>query len=186
MIQQKIANGMFGASATTTNGMLFDLLLLFSLITAIMLIFSVTQRVSSRRKKICSYVSYLKEALQNNEVATKNGFLAAKKEYDDIYEAHQNNSSVYLTNKENSFFVRFLETYSNDFEVHEFKTTEMQFAIRKILFILKLIFKAFLIFGMAYSHMLVSPNGLGFSLSIVFGVIAIIITTIATIIELNF
>ena len=79
MIQQKIANGMFGASATTTNGMLFDLLLLFSLITAIMLIFSVTQRVSSRRKKICSYVSYLKEALQNNEVATKNGFLAAKK-----------------------------------------------------------------------------------------------------------
>ena len=62
----------------------------------------------------------------------------------------------------------------------------MQFAIRKILFILKLIFKAFLIFGMAYSHMLVSPNGLGFSLSIVFGVIAIIITTIATIIELNF
>lgn len=186
MIQQKIGNGMFGASATITNGLLFDLILFFCLITIIMAIFSIIRRILSRRKQIQKYVSNLKEALEKKQVATKKGFAQVKKEYDDIYETHQDNPSVYLTKEENFIFKKFLETYSDDFENHEFKITEFQFAIRKISFIFKFIFKAVLILLMSYSCILVSPNGLGFNLGIIFCLIAIVITVIATIVELNF
>lgn len=173
MIQQKIV-GLLETSTTIEVGLLFQLVFFFFIITIITSVFSIFQRISSRRKEIQNYTKLLKIELDNKRVATQKGFEQCKKKYDEWYHAHLDNSNIYLTKTEDSILRNFLNTYSTEYEVHVFKRSEFNFALKSISVVFKVILKILLVFLMAYSNIILSPDRSGIDAAILFSIIATI------------
>lgn len=147
----------------------------FIFIIAVTTLISFFLRFANRRKEISEYVKLRKQELLDGFAPTAEGFKQCKKWYDEVYENHLENSKVYLSSTENKIICNFLKEYSEDFDTHTFKVSELTYAINKMKSIFVLLVEIIFAGNFAYANILMSPNGVGVKHSLYFLVFATIL-----------
>jgi hypothetical protein len=133
-----------------------------------MTLFSIFLRYANRRKEISDFIKERKKELSEGYAPTEKGFKQCKKWYDDLHEDHLKNSKIYLSHSENKTIINFLKEYSEDFDIHTFKVSELTYAIDKMKLFLIFIVEVILAGNLAYSNLLMAPNGTGVKNSLFF------------------